>query len=238
MKDTSMLVSNSHTNINSEMKLTAIINVLQDLEGIEIKNIDSFTKYFRANNLGIYLMYRQIDIIKKPIFGQRVHVTTHPYKTNAIGGYRHIYVKDDTNNDLIKSISFGAYVNLESARPMRLPKEITNSFADGEPDLSMEHLPRRIKYDKSMVREISRVKIERSYIDRYGHLNNAYYVEFAVNAIKEIDQYDRIRAEYIKPFLEDEIAVLVLNEQKHGKVVIELQDTKGNNNAIIEFSTI
>lgn len=238
MSDIEFLVSNSHCGVNSNMKLVAIVNALQDIEGVHIDNLDSFTSYFKDNNMGIYLMYRQIDIIEKPKFGEKVILTTYPFNTNPISGYRHIFIKDETGRDLIKSISFGAYVNLETAIPSRLPREIVKAVKDGKPDPSMEHLPRKIKYDNAKSKEIKRVLVEKSNIDRYGHLNNAFYVEFAVNAIENTDKYDRIRAEYIKPFMLNDIVVIKVAEKDEEKIILELCSEEDEVNSIIEFSTI
>src|SRR5690554_941209 len=124
MFEMKMMVSNSHINKNKDMKVTAIINAIQDIEGIHIENLGDFTKYINENNMGIFLTYRQIDIIKRPVFNSEIKIITYPYNTNSVSGYRQIYIEDSNNNLLIKSIAFGAFVDLATNKTKRLPKDV------------------------------------------------------------------------------------------------------------------
>lgn len=231
-----MMVSNSHVNTKKEMKITAIINAIQDIEGIHIENLGIFSDYINKNNIGVFLTYRQIDIINKPKFNSEVSITTYPYNTNSISGYRQIYLKDNNFNNYVKSISFGAFVDLETSRAVRLPKDIVESINDYKEDPTMSIMPRKIKIKDLKFKFIKKVIVEKSKIDRYNHLNNAYYVEYAGNVLDDISFYNRIRAEYLRPFkLNDEIFLSVSNENTTS-VIVKLTNQNDDIYAVVEFS--
>lgn len=78
--------------------------------------------------------------------------------------------------------------------------------------------------------------VKRSNIDRYNHVNNAFYIEFALDSFKEEFNYNRIRAEYKKSYqINDEVKVFLNIDKKRHKTVI-LKDQNNNVNAIIEFT--
>lgn len=238
MYEMKMMVSNSHINKNKEMKVTAIINAIQDIEGIHIENLGDFTKYINDNNIGIFLTYRQIDIIKRPVFNSEIKIITYPYNTNSVSGYRQIYIEDSNNNLLIKSIAFGAFVDLATNKTKRLPKDVIKEINDGVRDEQMDERPRKIDYSMFEFKEVETLKIRKSNIDRYNHLNNAYYVEFAENVLKDTYKYNRIRAEYLNPLIVNDIMRIEVSNEINNSVIIRIKDLCDNVSAIIEFSFI
>lgn len=238
MFEMKMMISNSHINEAMEMKIVAIINAIQDIEGLHIERLGEFSKYINENKIGVFLTYRQIDIFRKPIFNTEIKIQTYPYDTNSISGYRQIYFKDQNDQFLIKSVAFGAFVDLISGRTVRLPKNAINAINDYKKDSEMELLPRKIDVTNQDFKFIKEITVEKSKIDRYKHLNNAFYVEYAINLLKDINKYNRIRAEYLKPLVADELVKLSMTKEENNKVLVKLSNTLDETNAIIEFSKV
>lgn len=233
-----LMISNSHVNNQNKMKDLAIINALQDIEGIHINSLKDFTNHLNDNNLGVFLLYRQIDIIKRPQFGEKVILATHPYETGLVSGYRHIYINDQLGNPYVKSNAFGAYVNLDTYKPTRLPKEIIKTLNDGVRDISFENLPRKIYYELENIEKVSKIKVKKIHIDRYNHVNNAYYVEFVLEFIDDSNKFNRIRTEYINSFKINDEVIIYKTVQKNSNYIFLLKDQNDRLNAIIEFSQI
>ena len=78
MQNLKITLSNSHVDKDLYIKDSEIINLLQDIEGIHINNLKEFTKYLTDNNLGVFLLYRQVDILRKAKFSETVNLTTYP----------------------------------------------------------------------------------------------------------------------------------------------------------------
>lgn len=229
-----LVLSNSHVDEKEQLKYVAILNALQDIEGLHINYLHEFTNYLNKNNLGVFLMYRQIEIIKKPQFGEKIILKTYPYNTNSIGGYRHIYIEDEKGNVLVKTNAFGAYVNLETFIPERIPKEIIKTIPDGTKDLSIKDYPRKIKYEDDNFTLIGKEQIRKSHIDRYQHVNNAYYLEFVLNYYKEF-LFNIIRIEYIKSFVLNDIVYIYEKEVSSSEKIYLLKNQKDELCAIVQL---
>lgn len=236
MERLKITLSNSHVNKDLEIKDNEIINLLQDIEGIHINNLREFTNYLNENNLGVFLLYRQVDIIKRPKFAETVELTTFPYNTNRIGGYRHIYMYDSGNNLLVKTNAFGAFVNLETFRPVRLPKDVNEWVKDGVLDSNIEQLPRKINFNENSLKLVDKIKVRRSHIDRYNHLNNAYYVSFAIDNMEDFT-FNRIRAEYKISYRLDDTIYLYEDLSSQGKTFVYM-DEHNNIYTVIEFTNV
>lgn len=233
-----MLVSNSHIDNQMQMKLTAIINAIQDIEGIHIENLGEFSNYVNEHSLGIFLTYRQIDILEKPKFNTLVNIKTYPYNTNSIGGWRQIYLTDELERITVKSVAFGAFVNLSTGFPERIPKAAIKSINNFKEDVTMEVLPRKINIDNYTFENVKEVIVEDSYIDRYNHLNNAYYVEFALNTLTDVNKYNRIRVEYSKSFVKGDIIVLAQSSELNNEIIVTLSNKDNEIYAIVSFSKV
>ena len=234
MKHLKARISNSHVNKNLEIKADRIIDLLQDVEGIHIHSLTEFTNYLNENNLGVFLLYRQVDIIGRAKFNEEVTLTTYPYNTTKASGYRHIYMYGENGDPLVKTNSFGAFVNLDTLRPVRLPEEIINSIGDKSQDPTIENLPRRIKYNDTNLKLIEKIPVRKAFIDRYNHLNNAHYVSFALNNM-EYNSFTRIRAEYKDSFQLNDVIYVYEALDNENKTFVYKND-EGRIYTVIEFS--
>lgn len=236
MYDLKIQLSNSYVNNKMEMKNISLINALQDIEGLHIDDLKEFSKYLNDNNLGVFLLYRQIDIIKRPKFKSTIRLTTYPYKTTPVSGYRHIYVYDEDNSLIIKTNSYGAFVDLDTYIPTRIPKEIIKTIKDMQQSTLMDCLPRKIEYNIEDEIFIEKFKIRKSHIDRYNHVNNAYYIEFALDSFNEEINFNRIRVEYKNSFKLDETVNVYHTFNKNNENVVVLKHNNDEISAVIEFS--
>ncbi|HHT55608.1 MAG TPA: hypothetical protein GX012_03500 [Acholeplasma sp.] len=238
MNEIEVIISNSHVNNKMELTEIAMINLLQDIEGIHISHLKEFSKYLNENNCGVFLTYRQIDILKKPKFGDKLKLTTYPFNTKSASGYRHIYIKDVNNSPLVVTTAFGAFVNLETNRPVRVPKEIIKTIVDFDADPNIEVLPRKIEYNIDNEQFLEKIIIKKSHIDRYNHVNNSHYVAFALDSYQREIKFNRIRSEYLKSFVLNDECYIYLVEENSEKTTFKLQNNQKEVCAIIEFSNI
>src|SRR5690554_1445604 len=236
MNEIEVIISNSHVNNKMELTELAMINLLQDIEGIHISYLKEFSKYLNDNNCGVFLTYRQIDILKKPLFGDKLKLTTYPFNTKSASGYRHIYINDQNNNPLVVTTAFGAFVNLETNRPVRVPKEIIETINDKEIDSNIEVLSRKIEYNKEKYQLLDKVVIKKSHIDRYNHVNNSHYVAFVIDSYEKDLIFNRIRSEYLNSFKLNDECYIYLVEENNDKTTFLLENTDKVVYAIIEFS--
>lgn len=232
-------ISNSHVNNKSKLNDFSIINFIQDIEGIHINSLKLFNKYLEDNNLGVFLTYREINIIKRPNIFSKLNITTHPFETRQVSGYRHIYIKDENNNNLITSTAFGVFVDLDNYSLKRLPKEVIKTIEDGKRDKDININPRKISYNKDLKETLLyNTKVKRSYIDRYNHMNNSYYVKIVYDLLDENFKYNNIRAEYIRSFKENDVINVYLKEKTLNKQIYLLKNEDNIVYSVVEFANI
>lgn len=232
-------ISNSHVNNKSKLNDFSIINFIQDIEGIHINSLKLFNKYLEDNNLGVFLTYREINIIKRPNIFSKLNITTHPFETRQASGYRHIYIKDENNNNLITSTAFGVFVDLDNYSLKRLPKEVIKTIEDGKRDKDININPRKISYNKDLKETLLyNTKVKRSYIDRYNHMNNSYYAKIVYDLLDENFKYNNIRAEYIRSFKENDVINVYLKEKTLNKQIYLLKNEDNIVYSVVEFANI
>lgn len=234
MEELSVTISNSHVDNKKEIKIPEIINLLQDIEGIHINELDEFNKFLIKENVGVFLMYREVNIITKPKFSDKVTLSTYPFQTNSVSGYRHIYLRDQDNNILVNSTAFGAFINLDTYLPVRVPKDIIKTIGDKEKDPDIIIEPRKIDFNDSLLKYTGSITVRKSHIDRYNHLNNAHYITFALDFLEEIN-FDKIRAEYKKAFLIGDI-IKMYKELLGDKTIVVFKNELDEIYTVIEFS--
>lgn len=108
--------------------------------------------------------------------------------------------------------------------------EDVDAYGDEEPKLSMDYAPRKIRLPEHM-EEAGRLVIMKHQIDTNHHVNNAQYVDMAVEALpEEADgrEITEIRAEYKKAAVLGDTAVLMRAAGEDGYVVSSAAETEAS----------
>ena len=163
----------------------------------------------------------QIQILRRPALGEEITVCTWPYEIKGIYGLRNFTLMDGTGEYLVKANSCWFLLDTEAGKPVRVTREDVDAYGDEEPKLSMDYAPRKIRLPEHM-EEAGRLVIMKHQIDTNHHVNNAQYVDMAVEALpEEADgrEITEIRAEYKKAAVLGDTAVLMRAAGEDGYVV-------------------
>lgn len=229
------LVGISKVGADGKLKLGSILEYLQDCEWHDLILEPDLSVFFKRNNVGMFIVYRQVDILRRPDFGEKLLVKSWAVNATPILGYRNTSICDKDGSICIASFTIGAFVNLESGKPIKVPKEILGSIMLGK-KLDMEYLPRKM-VNHNAVDEIQKeIKVCKFFIDGYGHVNNAKYVELAEEFIPEGYEVNRIRVEYINPANQFDILVPAVYCLDSGIIGIKLANDAGKEYARVEFA--
>jgi len=229
-------VVGSRTDTNGELKLTGVLDYLQDCSLQWMESEQSFSDYLSKKNAGMFLVFRQVDIIRMPRYRETITTQTSIFDCKHAFGLRNTNIYDAEKRPCILSWSIGAFVNLKTGRMIKLtPEEIKKVEYDKK--IEMEYLHRKIDVpaDHDWA-DRERVVVKRNDIDLYHHMNNTKYIELAHEYIPYDSTVKRMRVEYKKPaLLCDEIFPRIVN--RINKYYIELRDKDNKQNAVIEFTT-
>ncbi|MDR0222199.1 MAG: acyl-ACP thioesterase [Oscillospiraceae bacterium] len=218
---TERVIGASHVTPDNRLRYSAIVDLMQDCEGFQLDSMTEFREYFKDNGIGIFLTSRQIDIRRLPLYGEKLAVATAVYECKTVYGFRNTNIRGADGEICVCSHAAGAFVDLETGRPRRIPAEIINAF-DMRERFDMEYLPRKIAVPGGGFKRLGELKITRYLLDAYNHVNNARYVDLALEFLPADLSVKRIRLEYRAPAALNDL-VSVFSRESGGKITVDLR---------------
>ncbi|ULQ59906.1 hypothetical protein K7I13_00725 [Brucepastera parasyntrophica] len=235
MYTTMARVCASHTNSDGRLKFVSAIDMMQDCSQMWMESEPSVEKYFRENNLSQMLVSRQVDVKRTPRYGERLVVQTSVYECKGFQGYRNTVVYDEKNTPCFVSWSTGAFVNPSDGKPARVPRDILDNLVVDE-KVTMEYLGRKIPLPDRECRNFPSVTVKKHDIDFNRHMNNARYVQIAVEYLPPDFEINRFRIEYKTPAKYGEVLHPRMIQIDPGTIYIILLNENADSSAVMEFS--
>jgi acyl-ACP thioesterase len=198
MYTTNQRVGASSTDGEGNLKLVSAIDMMQDCSQLWLESEPELEKFFRENNIAQMLVSRQTDILHIPVYGEQLTVETRVYDCKKLLGYRNTVIYGGQGNPCVVSWGIGAFVNLETGRPEKLPDHILAGLCI-DPKFEMEYLGKKIALPAEPVEPLNPIKVSRNDIDFNRHMNNARYVQIALEFLPVDFKVSRFRIEYKMP---------------------------------------
>ena len=170
----------SETGVDARLSLMGIMNYMQDCSTFQSEDCGVGLAYLEEKNRAWLLSSWQIQ--RRPALGEEITVCTWPYEIKGIYGLRNFTLMDGTGEYLVKANSCWFLLDTEAGKPVRVTREDVDAYGDEEPKLSMDYAPRKIRLPEHM-EEAGRLVIMKHQIDTNHHVNNAQYVDMAVEAL-------------------------------------------------------
>ncbi|MCD8326746.1 MAG: thioesterase, partial [Lachnospiraceae bacterium] len=118
-----------------------------------------------------------------PRMFEKITVGTTPYEFTGCLGWRNVWMLDEQGTCIIRANSPWVYLNTDTGRPTR-PEESETSAYGTEEKISMDYAPRKIRLPENMQRK-EPVLVIQDFIDTNHHVNNAQYIEIALNTMED-----------------------------------------------------
>src|SRR5690554_4267758 len=193
-------VNASDISYKNEIRLTNLINIIQDVEALHIDSLTKLKEESIEKNFGVLLNFRHLNIIRWPKFNEEITIVTYPFLTKAFFGYRNTLIYDANDNIIVESYSFGSFINLDTNRPVRISDETIISIGDKEKH-KMNYYGRKIKEPSTLnLIKTSKTYTKSTQIDYYNHLNNAFYIDLALSELDINYEYSKVYAEHLNAF--------------------------------------
>ena len=188
----------SHTDARGRLKLVSAIDMMQDCSQMWWESEPKAEKFFKESNIAQMLVFRQAGIRRVPVYGEKLGTETRIWEMKPFMGYRNTVIYDEAGAPCIESWSIGAFVNLETGRLQKLPPEILAPMTI-DPKLEMEYLSKKIALPPGAAEKLLPIKVKRGDIDFNRHMNNARYVQTALELLPLDFEITRFRIEYKMP---------------------------------------
>jgi len=185
-----------------KLRLYSLFNILQDIavEHADILHL-GFNDCFKKGVSWVGAGYR-LQINRLPKLGEKVKLETWISTVNAASSAREYKATDVNGGVLFRGTTQWVLISLDTLRPAQLTKHLPIDLAliDGEA-MSEEPFPR--------LKPAEKTEFETSFIARFdemdvnGHINNAVYPMWAVEAVPEEWKYEKepvfVKINYKRP---------------------------------------
>lgn len=228
-------VTASKTNENGVLKTVSIIDMMQDCSQLWLQSEAELNRYFTENSISQLLAFRQIDILRRPIYGEKLKVITSVFDCRSFYGFRNTVIYDESGEPCMKSWSMGAFVSLKTNQLAKVPKEILDGTTLDD-KIEMEYLDRKIDVPNFMSVEMTPQQVMRNDIDMNHHMNNAHYIRLAAELIPKDYDFKRMRIEYKMPASEGAWIYPKVKDCNDERKLVLLCNDQGQAYSIVEFS--
>ena len=196
--------------IKDKVLMSTILDLFQIVASKHASNLGiGYNDLIKDNKIWV-IVRTKVEVYEQPKIESKVTVRTYPLPLGKIDANRCYEIYDETGKLLVRGISKWVNVDVNSRRVIRLNGI---SYGEGELYQTNELLDRFIKIS-DFIEKDKKIKVKPSYLDldHNGHINNAKYINFVVNNIKELHHKEIIscQIEYIQE-LKDEDFELVYN---------------------------
>ena len=217
-----------------EVRNSGIVDILQDTSNMHLVTHPVLADFFRETGCVMFLTNRQVEIIRRPEYGEHIHCKTWTYELNRMYGFRNTLVLGEKGDVCLKAIAGGAFMDMKNGRPIRVSADLIAQVRSYE-KLDMEYLPRKIEIPDEVPSITCEMPVRRSDIDMYDHVNNARYFDITDELFDDCHKAKRLRAEYKFPIKRGDIVFADRYNTANGCIVC-LRDEGGKIYSTIEYT--
>ena len=219
---------------DKKLSLSSLINYFQDCSTFQSQDIGFGVRKLEQERRAWLLSSWQIVVDRYPDLFEEIEVCTWAYDFKGFYGMRNFCLKDREGVMLARANSVWIYMDRDSGRPARIPKEEAQAYAIEE-KLPMDYASRKIALQGDG-RQMAPIEVKPHHLDTNHHVNNGQYVAVAMDFLPEHTFIRQMRAEYKKQALLGDVFYPYV-EEHDGTYGISLNDSGGSAYAVIEFQT-
>lgn len=193
------IVTTSTCDAKGRLKLYSAFQMMQDCSEMWIDSEPTIRDYFENTGMAQLLASRQVEIVRVPVYKERLRTVTSVYEVEPMFGFRNTFIYDSEGNVCYRTWSMGAFVDRKTGRLKRVPDDVIGS-THLEPKKEMTYGDRRIVVPKDVKFDAHEpVAVTRNDIDYNLHMNNANYIRIAAELLPEGFSYSNVRVEFKRP---------------------------------------
>ena len=223
----------SESDCEGKLTMASLLNYFQDCSTFQSEDLGLGLKYMKELNMVWVLSSWQIVVDRYPDMGERVQIATLPYDFRGFLGSRNFMMKTMDGEYLAKANSLWSLLDLTTGKPTTP----TDAMREGymiEEKIPMDYAPRKIVIPQDGVFE-EEIVVKKHHLDTNHHVNNAQYVNIAMNFLPEQFVIGQLRAEYkMQAFLGDVFHPYVVEQDS--KCVVALMNDSNKPYVVVEFT--
>ena len=182
---------------NQHVPIGQIVKYFQDCSTFNSEDIGLGLEYLEKTGYAWLLAAWQIEIIRYPAIGEEIVIATWPYDKKGILAYRNFEIRDLEGNRIAMANSIWFYMNLKTGVPKRIEDKDVDAYGQEE-KLPMQYKARKIKLPALQWEDQEDFPVKKADLDTNGHVNNARYIEMAMEYMDIQNFIISMRADYRK----------------------------------------
>ena len=171
-------VTTSCTDETGTQTLISMVTMMQDCSMLWMEEQPVLDAWLQEVNGVMMVASREVEVRRRPAYGERLTVSTWIYKCQSRMGYRNTCIFDESGEAVAACWCIGVFVSRDTGAALKVPKEVIDSMLV-ESAFEMDYGKRRISLPDVEPKVLPSVTAVRTDIDFNGHVNNAQYVRMA-----------------------------------------------------------
>lgn len=217
---------------NRRMTLTAVLNAFQDCSTFHSEDLGVGMEFLEKRERMWVLSSWKIMVYRYPGLAERIRVGTWPYEFGKLTGRRNFRILDEEGKLAACADTSWVFMDTRRMRPARIDEEISSAYTL-EPGLDMEYETEKIGIPAEREKREC-FPIHSYHLDVNHHVNNGQYVSLAGDYLPEGFEIRRMRAEYKRSAVLNDMIYPEIGKCEGGYTVL-LGDETGRSYAVIEF---
>ena len=215
------------------VNIAQVVNYLQDCSTFESISVGDTIEYQRQKHAAWMLAGWQLEIERFPEMAEEITISSWHYGHKGILAYRNFDICDAKGQRIVSANSIWFYFDLDKKMPVRILEEYVDMYGHAE-KLPMNYKARKITIPKTEGRREEPFRVRKADLDTNGHVNNAKYIEMALEYVEDSHRITSMRADYRKSALYGDRIFPVIYEENN-KIYVELRNEEQEIFVVIEF---
>lgn len=161
--------------------LTSIMNYFNDICTEQSDRLGISIDYMKENGIAWIIYKWDIDIIRYPLYGEKIRVGTEPHSFRKFYAYRRFWIEDEAGRVIVTANTVWFLIDAARRKPLRVPANMYDAFGVS-PDMNDALDIRKLSapHDADLVKEFS---VRYSDIDTNQHVNNVNYAAWVLETV-------------------------------------------------------
>lgn len=161
----------------------ALFDMCQDVATVHAEEIGLSRDVVISRGVFWAVVRQKLEIVKEPRHFQKVTVRTWPHTLTRVSFLRDFFITDEGGDLLAKATSEWVLVDLETRKFASVKDFFDISEEELDDARAFERKPRKLPNFEEGNRPVVQVVPSYADLDLNGHVNNAKYADFVVNAL-------------------------------------------------------
>ncbi len=223
----------SEISADKYVNIAQVVNYLQDCSTSESIHVGDTIERMQEKGYAWFLAAWQIEVERYPEMSEEIIISSWHYGHKGILAYRNFDICDTNGNRIISANSIWFYYDIKKQAPVRIQQEYVDMYGHEE-KLPMDYKPRKVLLPKVEGRQEEAFRVRKSDLDTNGHVNNAKYIDMALEYIDDAHKIISMRADYRKSALYGDCIIPVIYEDNN-QIYVELRNETQETFVVVEF---